>query len=187
MSRDSTVHRKRVILGNLYRQEQENHMRRTLASMLKQSLLDKDKEETHGIMRDQELHPASEKITPILSRSRLLLTQYAALSKRVPIYRISQLDEHQSEEAATRLQDLLMKREIHVQTQVWQLLSKAESSPTGQTPLEETKNSAPGLWEELLGSTPCGTCERPGVSWAVLAKQAKRGVRHLVKCLPEGE
>ncbi|KAL8797229.1 MAG: hypothetical protein Q9195_000696 [Heterodermia aff. obscurata] len=172
--------------------EQQGRMQAVYALALQHNLVRRDGVEMIYVPKNMTVHPDSEKAVILLSTSKSLLEQYTTLSEQVASSDGLRLSKQGWEGDVMRMDDIIMSKDNRVKSQVLRRLDVAKSR------LEEESQDAKALdpkknaWERLISSTNGGHGDASGaewdaqaVSWGGAARNAKKGVKRLVRYLSD--
>ena len=138
------------------------------------------------------VHSYSEKAVALLSTSKGLLKQYTALSEQVASSEGLRLNKQEWEGDVVRMEDIIMSKGNQVKSQVQRRLgaakSRFEEGPRDRKALDPKQDA----WNHLIpprnvgqGKASGATLDAQAMSWGGAARNAKRGVKRLVRHLPE--
>lgn len=125
-----------------------------------------------------------QKATALLTASKTLLHSYTSLSEQVTSAERQLTIPQEDDTEYTRLEQIIEKRGKWVGSQVQRrLLAKGEGNHEAQP-----SPASYQLWTRFGGSTvEAGGVQGEGEAWAQAAKQARRGVKRLVRHLSDDE
>lgn len=138
------------------------------------------------------VHSNSEKAVTLLSKSKGLLEQYTVLSEQVTSSNGLRLSKKEWEGDVMRMDDIIMSKGSQVKSQVQRRLgvdnSRLEEKSRNRKALDPRKDA----WDQLISPTnggqgkACGAAwDAQATSWGGAARNAKKGVKRLVRYLPE--
>lgn len=178
--------------GQITRQKQKASIRQALALSLQYGLVGKARTEFHGMPETSttilDLHPAATTAAGLLSKSKDLVERYSALCERIGSKEGQRLREQDSEGDVTLLRAVMSKRESHVSRQLHRLISEVKGQSKVASPVPMSPEEEGRTWDKLMegpGSPRNGVHGAETATWGMAARQAKKGVKRLVKGLPE--
>ena len=159
---------------------------------LQHSLTRRDGAETIAVPKGLKVHSKSEKAVTLLSTSRSLLEQYTTLSEQVASSDGLRLNKREWEGDVMKMENIIMSKGNQTRSQVQRRLGGARSRFEEES--RDQKGLAPkkDLWDHLISPTNGGqgkACsaawDAQAMSWGGAARNAKKGVKRLVRYLPE--
>ena len=169
-------------------------MGQALVLVSKHSLVSESTEELHstygGPTRRRALHPAAGTAARLLSKSKDLLERYAVLSDRIGCSEGLRWSEQGCEGDVKLLKSLMLKRDGHVKSQVQRLLGETKDQPKEVLQNDKATGEETRIWDDLderTGEARSTIHDIEATTWGMAARQVKKGVKRLVKYLPEEE
>ena len=160
--------------------------------VLKTSLGSAAREGIPSEQQEPASHPAREKADLLLFESKGLLERYATLSEQVASSEGLRLSKQQLESDAMKLDQVIMHQQDKVKEHIKILLNVGKSKSKENVRHQKAEGTELDIWGHLIGSTgdvhvapPSAASDEQATSWGRAARHARRGVKHLVKHLPD--
>ena len=138
------------------------------------------------------VHSNSEKAKTLLSTTKGLLKQYTALSDEVTFSDDLRLSKEDWKNDVLRMDDIIMSKGSQVKSQVQRRLAMTKSRFEKESRDRKASDPRKEIWNCLISPTNGGQGEASGaasdpqaMSWGGAARNAKKGVKRLVRYLPE--
>jgi len=166
------------------RHEHDAQLRQSLISALRDGLAGEANHNSSLVGQDGGQDPLLQKATALISASKTLLLSYTHLSEQVTSAARQLTIPQEADTEYTRLETIIETRGKWVGMQVQRrLIAKPEGSHESQP-----SPNAYELWTRFGGSTAEDGGEKAeGEAWVQAAKQARRGVKRLVRHLSDDE
>ena len=159
---------------------------------LQHDLVCRDRVGTVPVPKGMTVHSNSEKARTLLSTSKGLLKQYAALSDEVTSSDDLRLSKQEWKGDVLRMDDIIMSKGSQVKGQVQRRLAMAKSRFEEGSQDRKASDPRKDVWDYLISPTNGGQGEASGavwdpqaMSWGGAARNAKKGVKRLLRYLPE--
>lgn len=169
-------------------QEHDAQLRDSLISALRDGFVGEAPLHVGLAGQDGGPNPLLQKATALITASKALLHSYSSLSEHVASAAGTLTKPQEADAEYTKLETLIGSRGKWVGSQVLRRLSaRSEGSHDSQPSPASCE-----IWTRFGGGMVGGEGEREGVedegeAWAKAVKQARRGVRRLVRGLPDEE
>lgn len=171
--------------------EQDAQLRESLISALRDGLADEDIQNVglagQIVIKNPSAQPLLQQASALITASKNLLHSYSRLTEQVTSAQRQLTQPQEADGEYTRLEKIIAKRGQWVDKLVQRRLTKGEGSSASQPSPNSYK-----IWERYgtttaEADTAAGQThevQADGEAWAQAAKQAKKGVRRLVRHLP---
>jgi len=166
------------------RHEHDAQLRQSLVFALRDGLAGEANHNSSLVGQNGGQDPLFQKATALLTASKTLLHSYTHLSEQVTLAERQLTIPQEVDTEYTRLETIIETRGKWVGAQVQlRLLAKGEGNHEAQP-----SPASYEIWTRFGGSTvEAGGAQGEGEAWAQAAKQARRGVRRLVRHLSDDE
>ena len=159
---------------------------------LQHDLVCRDRVELVPVPKGTTVDSNFEKAITLLSTSKGLLKQYTALSDEVTSSDDLRLSKQEWKGDVLRMDDIIMSKGNQVKNQVQRRLAVAKSRFDEASRDRKASDPRKDAWDYLIPPTNEGQGEASGaawdpqaMSWGGAARNAKKGIKRLVRYLPE--
>ena len=158
---------------------------------LQHNLVRTDGVEMTPVPRGMTVYSSSEKAVTLLSTSKGLLEQYTALSEQVASGDDLRLSKQGLEGDVMRMHDIIMSKGNQVTSQVQRRLGVAKGRFEEGSRDRKALDPKTDAWNHLIspmnggqGKASDAAWDAQAMSWGGAARNAKKGVKRLVRSLP---